>query len=89
MAAWRESGMAFIRTIPESEAVGDVAEVYSALADARGRVANILKVESLAPPALRAHYALYRQLMFARGPLARPERELIAVVVSHANDCEY
>lgn len=81
--------MAFIRTIPESEADGDVAEAYRTVADPQGRVANILKVESLSPQALRAHYALYRQLMFARGPLSRPERELIAVVVSHANDCEY
>lgn len=81
--------MAFIRTIPESEAEEELADVYRAVGDPQGHVANILKVESLSPASLRAHYALYRQLMFARGPLSRPERELIAVAVSHANECEY
>ncbi len=82
-------GLAFIRTIPETEATEPLAEVYRLVADPRGNVANILKVESLSPRALRAHYALYRELMFGPGPLSRPERELIAVVVSHANECEY
>lgn len=81
--------MAFIRTVPESEAAAELVEVYRTVSDSKGQVANILKVESLAPAALSAHYALYRQLVFARGPLPRPERELIAVAVSHANECEY
>jgi alkylhydroperoxidase family enzyme len=81
--------MALIDTIDESEARGELAEVYGRMAGANGRVANILKLESLAPGALDAHYRLYRELMFGAGPLSRPERELIAVVVSHANACEY
>jgi alkylhydroperoxidase family enzyme len=81
--------MAAIRTIDESEATGELAEVYRRLAGPGGKVANILKVESLAPKALAAHYQLYRELMFGAGPLSRRERELCAVIVSHANACHY
>jgi alkylhydroperoxidase family enzyme len=81
--------MALVRTIDESEAEGELAEVYKRIAGASGSVANILKAESLAPRALAAHYALYRELMFGQSPLGRAQRELIAVAVSHANSCHY
>jgi len=81
--------MAKIRTIPEHEATGPLAELYRRLADPQGRVANILKVQSLSPATMEAHYALYRALMFGPGPLTRPQRELIAVAVSATNDCHY
>ena len=38
---------------------------------------------------MRQHYELYRELMYGRGPLSRLQREMIAVVVSAANDCYY
>ncbi len=54
-----------------------------------GSLANILACHSLNRPALEAHYALYRTIMYGDSPLARAEREAIAVAVSAANDCHY
>jgi uncharacterized peroxidase-related enzyme len=81
--------VAYIKVIHESDAEGELAEVYSALARSRGKVANIMKVHSLNPRAMRAHLELYVTLLFGRSKLKRPEREMIAVVVSQANRCDY
>jgi uncharacterized peroxidase-related enzyme len=81
--------MAWIKVIDEQEAGGDLREACSAVAAARGRVANILKIHSVAPGAMTAHLALYRTLMFGRSDLSRRERETIAVAVSAANGCHY
>lgn len=75
--------MAQIQTIPEHEATGAPATLYARLADPLGRVANILKVQSLSPATLEAHYVFYRSLMFGRGPLSRAQRELIAVAARY------
>lgn len=48
-----------------------------------------LQAQSLDPDALALHYALYRRIMFGDSPLSRTEREMIAVVVSRTNSCEY
>ncbi len=50
---------------------------------------NILASHSLNPDALHAHLALYRAVMYGASPLARAERETIAVAVSATNDCHY
>jgi alkylhydroperoxidase family enzyme len=81
--------MAQIHTIDEASATGPLAELYRRLADRDGRVANILKVQSLSPSTLEVHYAFYRVLMFGVGPLSRAQRELIAIAVSAANECHY
>jgi alkylhydroperoxidase family enzyme len=81
--------MAEIRTIDEHDATGPLAALYRRLAGPDGRVANILKVQSLSPATLDAHYAFYRSLMFGTGPLTRAQRELLGVVTSQANDCFY
>jgi uncharacterized peroxidase-related enzyme len=81
--------MAWIKTIPPSEASGELLEQYNRMLDSAGNVANILQIQSLNPAALRAHYDLYRTLMFARSELSRAQREMIAVVVSKTNDCHY
>ena len=81
--------MSWITEIEESDATGDIADVYARLREERGRVANILKVHSLRPPALVHHLDLYMGLLFGSGGLSRAQRELIAVVVSRANRCAY
>jgi alkylhydroperoxidase family enzyme len=50
---------------------------------------NILASHSLNADALEAHERLYRTIMFGASPLARSEREAVAVAVSAANDCHY
>jgi uncharacterized peroxidase-related enzyme len=81
--------LAWIKTVPPAQASGEVLEQYDRMRDPAGNVANILQIHSLNPAALRAHYDLYRTLMFARSELSRAQREMIAVVVSKTNGCHY
>ena len=50
---------------------------------------NILRIHGVHPQTMRQHYELYLQLMRRPGPLDRIDREMIAVVVSAANECHY
>lgn len=81
--------MSWITEIAPHEAEGVLKEMYGELTRTRGKIANILQVHCLRPSALHAHLGLYMDLMFARGGLSRRQRELIAVIVSRANACEY
>ncbi len=81
--------MSWIRMIHEEEAEGELADVYRSIAGKRGKLSNIMRIQSLAPGAMQAHLDLYMELMFTKGGLGRAERELIAVVVSMENDCRY
>jgi len=75
----------------EAEAEGneELVSIYADLVKKRGKVANILKVHSQNPVAMKAHMDLYMSIMFARTGITRPESEMIATVVSQANSCEY
>jgi uncharacterized peroxidase-related enzyme len=81
--------MSWIRVVREDEADGALAEAYEEVVRSRGKLSAIMRIQSLAPKAMRAHLDLYLALMFDRGGLGRAERELIAVVVSVENGCEY
>ena len=81
--------MAYIRTIDEPEASGSLAREYENARQRTGKIFNILKVQSLAPEALRASISLYLAVMHGPSELTRAERELIAVVVSAINECHY
>lgn len=81
--------MAYIKMIDRESAVGELQRAFDEVAGARGTVANILGIHSLHPRVMLAHLALYRELMFGRSELTRPEREMIAVAVSAANHCHY
>ena len=50
---------------------------------------NILRIHGVNPPVLKAHYSIYKAIMFGRSPLARIQREMLAVVVSSLNGCRY
>lgn len=80
--------MAWIRWIEESDSEGSLADAYHRHGSPRG-VDHILKIHSLDPPSLDHHYRLYEHLMRGESGLSRGEREMIAVVVSAANDCFY
>ncbi len=81
--------MAWIRTINEEDAKDTLKSVYHRVKASRGRVSNIFKVQSLDPRSLEAHLELYLNIMFGQGGLSRRQREMIAIVVSAENDCEY
>ncbi len=81
--------MAWIETIPEGEAQGELRRSYEAAVERAGKVWNIVKVMSLTPLTLRASMGLYRASVHGRSPLTRAQREMPAVVVSKANNCHY
>lgn len=81
--------MTWIRTIRPEEATGRLAKTYAAAIQRAGRVFGIVRAMSLSPPVLDASMGFYQRVMFAKGGLSRRQREMLAVVVSGANDCHY
>jgi len=81
--------VAYLRLIDVGEATGQLREEYAAAVRRAGKVFNIVKAMSLRPGVLRRSMDLYREIMFGPSELTRIERELLAVVVSRANDCHY
>ena len=81
--------MAYIRLVEPHEATGSLKSQYDAAIARAGRVWNIVKTMSPNPPVLEASMRLYGTAMKGPSPLSRVQRELLAVVVSAANDCFY
>lgn len=81
--------MAWIDTIHEQEAEGQLKTVYDSITGARGKMSNIMRVHSLHPEAMKAHMDFYLEIMFGRSGIKRAERELLGTVVSVANACPY
>jgi len=81
--------MAWIRTISEDDASGDLKAQYDAAVRRTGKVFNVVKLGSLTPSINRTFMELYLRLMHGPGELTRRERELLATVVSRANACHY
>ena len=81
--------MPYIPIVPPEDATGPLADIYAAIRDARGRVANFYQLQSLDPDTLRAHRDLYWSTMHRGGGLPVLEREAMALAVSVANGCDY
>lgn len=81
--------MTWIKTIDELDADEDLKNIYEILAKKRGKVANILKIQSLLPKTMLDHLNLYLHIMFNQSTISREDKELIAVVVSKLNNCSY
>lgn len=81
--------MAYIDIIQPENAKGELKEIYEDLQKSRGKVAEVHKIQSLNPESITAHMDLYMRVMFGKSPLKRAQREMMAVVVSAANECEY
>jgi alkylhydroperoxidase family enzyme len=79
----------WIRTIGPEEATGLLKRLYDEALARAGKVFDVLRIQSLRPDVLRTGVQLYRDIMFGKGPLTRAQREMLAVVVSRANACEY
>ncbi|MHC4081196.1 MAG: peroxidase-related enzyme [Planctomycetota bacterium] len=75
--------------MPEHDADGELAEWYRRVGNSDGTVDNVMKVHSLNVDSLRTHFEMYTQACHAPSPLTRAQREMVAVVVSRANGCEY
>lgn len=79
----------YIRVIDEDEAEGKLFKTYDDIQRTRGRVSNVLRIQSLDPKGLQAHLDLYMAHIYRAGGLTRPQREMIAVAVSATNGCTY
>lgn len=81
--------MTYIKTILPEEADGLLAEIYDEIIEKRGKIGSLLTAQSLHPETIRDHLNLYMRFMFSKSPLKRYQREMMAVVVSVTNNCDY
>lgn len=83
----RNRNMTYLRTIPASEATGELAALYREYAYPDGSIDEAYVALSIIPPLLRAEAELYRVTMYRSSTLTRGEREMVAVLVSALNRC--
>jgi alkylhydroperoxidase family enzyme len=82
--------MAWIRIIPDDEAKDELLRtLYDKYSTPSHGVDNVIKVHSINPKSMELHHDYYKHLMTGRSGLSRARREMIAVVVSTANNCHY
>lgn len=81
--------MPYIKEIEEANADEELRRVYKKVKGDRGKLSNILKIHSLLPKTMVTHLDLYMSVMFDKSALKREDKELIATVVSSANNCDY
>ncbi len=81
--------MTYIKVIQHNEAEGELKGIYDNLVKTRGKLAEVHKIQSLNPKSIVNHMDLYMTIMFGKSPLKRYQREMIAVIVSVSNNCQY
>ncbi len=81
--------MSWIQSINKDDANEELMHIYKEIEEKRGKISNIMKIQSLNPKVMKNHVDLYINLMFGSSGLSRPEREFIAVTVSVINNCKY
>ena len=81
--------MPWIKTIEESEATDLLKDIYDEIERKRGKVSNIMKIHYLIPRTIETHMDLYLSIMFNRSTISREDRELLAIIVSMTNQCQY
>ena len=81
--------MAWIPMIEEDKAEAELKEWYDNLREPWGGVDNIMKIHSLNVSTLKGHYELYLSAMKGTKDLFYKQPEMIAVVVSSINQCNY
>ena len=74
---------------PQEDAPPGVKAMYDKADEKLGFVPNVLRVYSLRPAHLELWNAFYDDLMRGESGLTKPQREMIAVVVSTVNRCHY
>jgi alkylhydroperoxidase family enzyme len=79
--------MPWIKVYSLDEATGFLKKQYEAAIKRAGRIWNIVSIMSQNPRALKTSMDFYGAVMFGSSPLSRGQREMLAVVVSTANNC--
>jgi uncharacterized peroxidase-related enzyme len=82
--------MAWIKTIPFSEATGKLKELYKQVVSFNNSVDNVVTMHSLRPHTLEAHLSLYRAVLHhPDNTLPRWYLEALGTYVSYLNNCHY
>lgn len=80
--------MAYVQTIPETAATGEIARIYDNIRARFGMVPGLFRLMSADPMILREVWKAYPYAM-EYGSLGRVERELVALAVSRVLACRY
>jgi uncharacterized peroxidase-related enzyme len=81
--------LSWLRVPDAEELPPEVLELWRPSLEKLGFVPNVLRLYALRPSRLLAWNAWYEEAMKGDSGLTKAEREMIAVVVSVANDCPY
>jgi uncharacterized peroxidase-related enzyme len=81
--------MAWVQTVDEETATGELRELYQRVLERSGKVPNIAKLQALRPKTAAHRFDLYCQIMDDPTGITKRERVLIATVVSKVNGCLY
>ena len=81
--------MAFIKLFKFEESSGLLKKEYEKGMRRAGRIWNVLTIQSQTPEILKDSMNLYGSTMFGNSNISRFESELLAVVTSISNECEY
>ena len=81
--------MAFIKLFKFEESSGLLKKEYEKGMRKAGRIWNVLTIQSQTPEILKDSMNLYGSTMFGNSNISRFDSELLAVVTSISNECEY
>ena len=81
--------MAFIKLFKFEESSGLLKKEYEKGLRRAGRIWNVLTIQSQTPEILKNSMNLYGSTMFGNSNISRFDSELLAVVTSISNECEY
>jgi len=81
--------MAFIKLFKFQESTGLLKKEYEKGLRRAGRIWNVLTIQSQTPEILKNSMNLYSSTMFSNSNISRFDSELLAVVTSISNECEY
>ena len=87
--------MTWIKTVPESEATGELAAAYARIRQqnrarqATGSVSNVTQAASVNPPVMEALANLVYALRGPHCALGKRRQEMIAVLTSALHRCAY
>ena len=81
--------MAFIKLFKFEESSGLLKKEYEKGKRRAGRIWNVHTIQSQTPEILKDSMNLYGSTMFGNSNISRFDSELLAVVTSISNECEY
>ena len=81
--------MAFIKLLNFKNSSGLLKKEYEKGLRRAGRIWKVLTIQSQTPEILKDSMNLYGSTMFGNSNISRFDSELLAVVTSISNECEY